>query len=92
MNDPIALPRSSSGKVDSTIAIPVPCVMLAPMPCSALKPMSMSMLSDVLANTPPTTKMTNPPIYTRLRPMISESLPIGSSSALMASAYPISTH
>ena len=54
--------------------------------------MSMRMLSDVPANTPPTTKMTNPPMYTRLRPTMSDRRPIGSSRALMASAYPISTH
>ena len=60
MNDPIALPRSSLGNDASTIAIPVPCVMLAPTPCNTLNAMSVRMLSDVLANSPPTAKMTKP--------------------------------
>ena len=62
MNDPIALPRSSLGNDDNTIAIPVPCVMLAPIPCKTLKPMSVSMLSEIAASKPPMVKMTNPPI------------------------------
>ena len=62
MNEPSALPRSSSGKADSTIAMPVPCVMLAPMPCRTLNRMSVRMLSDTAASKPPTANMAKPAI------------------------------
>ncbi len=62
MNAPRALPRSSSGKAESAIAMPVPWVMLAPTPWTTLNRMRMRMLSDMLASKPPMANMTKPPI------------------------------
>ena len=90
--DPMPLPRSSAGNTEVIIAIPVPCVIAAPSPCNAFAPIRATMLPEVAANTAAATKMTRPERNIRLRPTMSDSLPIGSKSALIVKPSAMTTH
>ena len=89
---PSPLPRSSSGKMDVTIAMPTPCVIAAPVPWITREATSIRTLVDDAANTDAPINSSRPTIYTCLRPTMSESRPIGSSSALTVRVWAMTTH
>ena len=83
MSSPIAFPRSSDGKEDVMMAIPVPWVIPAPHPCSSLARIRRGRLLDHPASTAPPTNTAMPAMYILFRPTRSDSLPMGSRRALM---------
>ena len=68
------------------MAIPVPWVMAAPLPSMILATTNVVKFGDMPATNAPRTKISDPPIYTFLRPIRSDNRPIGNSKALMVRA------
>ena len=86
------MPRSSFGNTEVIIAMPVPCVMAAPIPWTTRDSTSMKTLVEDAAKTDAPISSSKPAMYTCLRPTMSDSLPIGSSSALTVSVWAMTTH
>ena len=89
---PSALPRSAPLKADMTVAIPLPWIIADPTPWNALATISQGRLAASPARADPATKTASPPMYTRLRPAMSPSRPIGRIRALITRALPTTTH
>ena len=92
MIKPIARPFSLAGKAAVMMAIPVPWVMAAPTPCRMREGNSISNVGDIPDIAAPKTITNVPAMKTLLRPIRSDSRPMGRSKALMVRAYVITTH
>ncbi len=92
MNSPSDLPRSRSGNTSVTMAMPLACTMAAPTLWNILDRTTSSSVGEEPASAAPTANMPSPAVYTRLRPTMSDSLPMGSSRELVARMYPTTTH
>ena len=80
------MPRSLSPKDERRIAVEVAWVMDAPRPMSTRDPISVTMLPPTAHSRAATRKMAKPTRYSRLRPTMSESRPMGSSREPMVRA------
>ena len=89
---PRAFPRSEPGNAETIIAIPVPCVIAAPAPWITRGRTSTVIFAEEPASAAPIKKTTKPATYTCLRPTISDSRPMGRSSALVVRANAMTTH
>ena len=92
MMRPMALPRSLGGKAPIMMAMPVPWVMAAPVPMTMRAVINTPRSTDVPAMIEPTITTTDPMMNTRLAPIRSASLPMGSSNAMTVMAKPITSH
>ena len=72
--------------------MPVDWIIAAPTPWRTLKTITPKSEADEPASTAPTVNMAKPMVYTRLRPTMSESRPIGNSNDPVVRMYPSTTH
>ena len=74
------------------MAMPTPCVMAAPVPCMTREATSMRTPEDEAAKTEAPMSRSSPTMYTRLRPTMSDSRPMGRRSALTVRVWAMTTH
>ena len=92
MYSPMALPRSFSGKMSATIAIPLASIPATPIPWIIFAAISTGNAIAVPPIAAATTKTPNPSMNTWVRPKISDSLPTGMNITLVLSVNPRAIH
>ena len=88
---PIAVPRSTGGNTETTIAVPTDCPIALPVAITTRATISSQNAGATAVKTAPAPKSASPVRWMRFQPTMSASRPIGIISALIVSACAITT-